>query len=116
MNRRDFTTLLGGAAAWPLAARAQGERMRRVGVIMGFAEDDEVWQTYLATFRQRLHEFGWTERHNIQFDYRLTGESTERMRIAATEVVATHLRTGRRLRGQDSQGHKASRFARRAAD
>src|SRR5262245_40778656 len=45
-------------------------------------------QTYLATFRQRLHEFGWTERHNIQFDYRFTGESTERMRIAATEVVA----------------------------
>jgi ABC-type uncharacterized transport system substrate-binding protein len=90
MKRRQFITLLGGAAAtWPLGARAQqGERMRRIGVIMGFAEDDEVWQTYLATFRQRLHEFGWTERHNIQFDYRFTGESTERMRIAATEVVA----------------------------
>jgi putative tryptophan/tyrosine transport system substrate-binding protein len=90
LKRREFIALVGGAAAaWPLAAHAQqGERVRRVGVIMGFAEDDEVWQTYLATFRQRLHEFGWTERHNIQFDYRFTGESTERMRIAATEVVA----------------------------
>jgi len=90
MKRRHFITLLGGAvAAWPLAARAQQtDRMRRVGVIMGFAEDDEVWQTYLAIFRKRLHEFGWTERHNIQFDYRFTGESTERMRMAATEVVA----------------------------
>ena len=89
MRRREFITLFGGAAAWPLAARAQqGERMRRIGVIMGFAEDDEVWQAYLATFRQRLHEFGWSEGHNIEFDYRFTGESTERMRIAATEMVA----------------------------
>ena len=89
MKRRELITLLGGtAAAWPLAARArQGERMRRVGVIMGFAEDDEVWQSYLATFRQRLHEFGWTERHNIQFDYRFTGESTERMVHAEGPVV-----------------------------
>src|SRR5438105_283899 len=90
LKRPDFITMIGGAAAaWPLTAHAQqAEKMRRIGVIMGFAEDDEVWQTYLATFRQRLHEFGWTERHNIQFDYRFTGESTERMRIAATEVVA----------------------------
>jgi len=89
VKRRQFITLLGGAAAWPLAARAQQrERARRVGVIMGFAEDDGVWQSYLATFRQRLQDFGWTEGHNIHFDYRFTGESTERMRIAATEVVA----------------------------
>ena len=90
MRRRDFITLLGGAAvAWPLAARAQQpERVRRIGVIMGFAEDDEVWQSYLATFRQRLQDFGWSEGRNIRFDYRFTGESTERMRVAATEVVA----------------------------
>jgi putative tryptophan/tyrosine transport system substrate-binding protein len=62
--------------------------VRRIAVIMGFAEDDEVWQTYLATFRQRLHEFGWTEGQNIQFNYRFTGESTEHMRIAAKEMVA----------------------------
>ena len=90
MRRRAFITLLGGAAAaWPLAVRAQmRDRMRRVGVIMGFAEDDEVWQTYLATFRQRLQDFGWSEGHNIRFDYRFTGESAEGMHVAATEVVA----------------------------
>src|SRR5260370_34669505 len=90
MRRRQFITLLSGAAAaWPLAARAQQpDRVRRIGVIMGFAEDDEVWQAYLATFRQRLQDFGWSEGRNIRFDYRFTGESTERMRTAATEVVA----------------------------
>src|SRR5438876_6192061 len=89
LRRREFITLLGGAAAWPFAARAQqGERVRRIGVIMGFAEDDEVWQAYLATFRQRLQDFGWSEGRNIRFDYQFTGESTERMRTAATEVVA----------------------------
>jgi len=90
MRRREFITLLGGAAvAWPLAARAQQvERMRHIGVIMGFAEDDPVWQAYLATFRQRLQEFGWSEGRNIRFDYWFTGESAERMRTAATEVVA----------------------------
>ena len=89
MTRRDFITLFRAAAAWPLAAQAQqGERVRRIGVIMGFAEDDEVWQAYLATFRQRLQDFGWSEGRNIRFDYRFTGESTERMRTAATEVVA----------------------------
>jgi putative tryptophan/tyrosine transport system substrate-binding protein len=89
MKRRTFMSLLGAAAALPRAARAQqGERMRRIGVIMGFAEDDEVWQAYLATFRQRLQDFGWSEARNIRFDYRFTGESTERTRTAATEVVA----------------------------
>ena len=89
MQRREFITLLGGAAAaWPLGARAQQpDRVRGVGVIMGFAEDDEVWQAYLATFK-RLQDFGWSEGRNIRFDYRFTGESTERMRTAATEVVA----------------------------
>ena len=56
-------------------ARAAGRADAARRVIMGFADDDEVSQTYLATFRQRLHE-GWTERHNIQFDYWFTGEST----------------------------------------
>jgi len=88
LQRRTFITLVGGAAAWPLAARAQQDRVRRVGVIMGFGEDDEVWQTYLATFRQRLHDFGWSEGRNIRFDYRFTGENAERMRTAAADVVA----------------------------
>jgi putative ABC transport system substrate-binding protein len=90
MQRREFITLIGGAAAaWPPAARAQkSDRVRRVGVIMGFAQSDEVWQAYLATFRQGLQELGWTGGRNIRFDYRFTGESTERMHIVAEEMVA----------------------------
>jgi putative ABC transport system substrate-binding protein len=90
MRRRAFITLLGGAAAaWPLAARAEkSDRVRRVGVIMGFAQNDEVWQAYLATFRQGLQELGWSNGRNIRFDYRFTGESAERMHIVAEEMVA----------------------------
>jgi putative tryptophan/tyrosine transport system substrate-binding protein len=89
LRRRKFIVALGSAAAWPRAGRAQqGERVRRVSVIMGFAEADPVWQAYLATFRQRLQEFGWTEGRNVRFDYRFTGESAARMRSAAAEVVA----------------------------
>ena len=72
--RRAFISLLGGAAIWPLTARAEkSSALRRVGVVMGFAEDDAVWQAYLATFRQALQELGWTGR-NIHFDYRFSGE------------------------------------------
>src|SRR5258708_12860529 len=87
MRRREFITLVGGsAAAWPIAARAQlGER--RIGVLMGFADNDEVWQVYLATFRQRLQDLGWTEGRNVRFDYRFTGEDTEPIRIAAEQLV-----------------------------
>ena len=90
VRRRDFITLLGGAAAaWPLAAHAEkSDRVRRVGVIMGFAQNDEVWQAYLATFRQGLQELGWSNGRNIRFDYRFTGESAERMHIVAEEMVA----------------------------
>jgi putative tryptophan/tyrosine transport system substrate-binding protein len=88
MARRAFVTLLGGAAVWPLAARAEkSDGVRRVGVIMGFAENDEVWQAYLATFRQALQDFGWTDRRNIRFDYRFTGDSEERMRSMAEEIA-----------------------------
>jgi putative ABC transport system substrate-binding protein len=89
MHRRGFITILGGAAAaWPLAARAEKNGVRRVGVIMGFAENDEVWQAYLASFRQGLQELGWTDGRNIRFDYRFTGDSEERMRAMAEEVVS----------------------------
>ena len=88
MHRRGFITILGGAAAaWPLAARAEKNGVRRVGVIMGFAENDEVWQAYLASFRQGLQELGWTDGRNIRFDYRFPGDSEERMRAMAEEVV-----------------------------
>jgi putative tryptophan/tyrosine transport system substrate-binding protein len=88
MKRRELITLLGGAAIWPFAARAEKrDGVRRVGVIMGFAEDDEVWQTYLATFRRTLQGLGWTDGRNIRFDYRFTGDSEERMRSIAEEIV-----------------------------
>jgi putative tryptophan/tyrosine transport system substrate-binding protein len=88
MVRRAFITLLGGAAIWPFAALAEkSDGVRRVGVIMGFAESDEVWQTYLATFRRALQDLGWTDGRNIRFDYRFTGDSEERMRSLAEEIV-----------------------------
>jgi putative ABC transport system substrate-binding protein len=61
--------------------------MRRIGVLMGFAEEDEVWQAYLATLRQRLQDFGWTNGRNVRIDYRFPGEDTERIRVAAEELV-----------------------------
>src|SRR5262245_57232689 len=89
MMRRAFVTLLGGAAICPFAALAQkSDGVRRVGVIMGFAENDEVWRAYLGSFRQGLQELGWTDGRNIRFDYRFTGDSEERMRAMAEEVVA----------------------------
>jgi ABC-type uncharacterized transport system substrate-binding protein len=88
MVRREVIMLLGSAATWPLAAHAQkSDQVRRVGVIMGFAENDEVWQAYLANFRQGLQEFGWTDGRNIRFDYRFTGDSEELMRSMAEEVA-----------------------------
>jgi putative tryptophan/tyrosine transport system substrate-binding protein len=69
VTRRQFITLLGGAVICSFAARAEkNDAVRRVGVIMGFAENDEVWQTYLANFRQGLQELGWTDGRNIRFD------------------------------------------------
>ena len=88
MVRRAFVTLLGGAAICPSTVLAQkSDGIRRVGIIMGFAESDAVWQAYLATFRQALQELGWTEGRNIRFEYRFTGESDERMRRMAEEIV-----------------------------
>jgi len=72
MQRREFITLIGGAAAtWPLASRAQQpERMRRIGVLMSLAADDRQGQARLAAFVQGLRELGWTDGRNVQLDYR----------------------------------------------
>ena len=72
MKRREFITLLGGAAAaWPLAARAQqAERMRRIGVLMNSAADDPEAQARLAAFVQGLQQLGWTDGRNVRIDYR----------------------------------------------
>jgi putative tryptophan/tyrosine transport system substrate-binding protein len=88
MGRRAFVTLLGGVSIMPFAVLAQkSDRIRSVGVIMGFADNDEVWQTYLETFRRALQDLGWTEGKNIRVDYRFTGESEDRMHSMAHEIV-----------------------------
>jgi putative tryptophan/tyrosine transport system substrate-binding protein len=88
MARRAFVTQLGCAAMQPFRVLAQkSDRVKRVSVIMGFADNDEVWQAFLATFRQALQDLGWTDGRNVRFDYRFTGESEERMRLMAEEIV-----------------------------
>ena len=89
MRRRDFVTLLGGAAAWPLTARAQQpERMRRIGVLMNLASDDAEGQARLATFHQGLQQLGWTVGRNVQIDYRWAAGDTGRFHRYAEELLA----------------------------
>jgi putative ABC transport system substrate-binding protein len=88
MNRREFITLLGGAAAaWPRAASAQqAEPVRRIGVLMGVADDPE-GQTRVAALKQGLQELGWTDGRNIQIEARFGGADTGRIRADAAELV-----------------------------
>ena len=90
MRRREFITLLGGAAAtWPLAARAQQpDAVRRIGVLMGFAESDREGQAFVAAFREGLQKLGWAEGRNIRIDYRWAALDTELMQRFAKELVA----------------------------
>src|SRR5262245_14665697 len=89
MKRREFMTLLGGAAAWPIAARAQrGERMRRIGVLMNMAADDPESQARLSAFVQGLQEFGWTVGRNLRIDYRWAEGDAGRYRRQAAELFA----------------------------
>ena len=84
MKRREFITLLGGAAAaWPLAARAQqSERMRRVGVLIVFPENDPSSQRRVTAFQQELAKLGWTVGRNLRIDYRWSVSEDERARAA----------------------------------
>jgi putative tryptophan/tyrosine transport system substrate-binding protein len=90
MKRREFITLLASAAAaWPVAARAQqGDRVKRLGVLWGLAENDNVYEPYLSAFKQGLQDLGWIDGRNVRVEYRFTGGVTERIRIAARELVA----------------------------
>src|ERR1700681_1082612 len=87
MKRRDFITLLGSAAAWPLWAHAQqGERIRRVGVLMG-GDNDSAGQADFAAFRESLLKLGWTEGRNIRIDHRFGASDTTRFQAYAVELV-----------------------------
>jgi putative tryptophan/tyrosine transport system substrate-binding protein len=89
MRRREFITLLGGAAAWPFAARAQQrERMRRIGVLTTLAADDAEAMARLAAFLQALQQLGWTDNRNVHIDYRWGAGEPERIRRNAAEMAA----------------------------
>ena len=88
MKRRDFVTLLGGAGAWPLAARAQqGDRMRRIGVLMGGDENDPESKRRFSAFTQALAELGWTDGRNMRIDLRWGRTEINRIRALAQELV-----------------------------
>jgi ABC-type uncharacterized transport system substrate-binding protein len=88
MRRREFISLLGSAAAWPIAAHAQQlERMRRIGVLLGLAETDPQGQTTLTTLLQALQQSGWIDGRNVRIDYRWGGSYFEDLRKYAAELV-----------------------------
>ena len=89
MKRREFITLLVGAAAWPLAARAQqGERMPRIGVLLNLTADDPEASARVTTFAQGLQQLGWTVGRNVRIDYRWGAFDADRSRRYAAELVA----------------------------
>jgi putative ABC transport system substrate-binding protein len=88
MKRRAFITLLGGAAAvWPLAARAQSERLRRVGILMPYPESDTGQQIRVRAFKQELQRLGWIEGSKVQFDERWTTDKMDLVRANAESLV-----------------------------
>jgi putative ABC transport system substrate-binding protein len=90
MKRREFITLLGGAAvAWPIAARAQQpERVRRIGVLSGLAANDPLGKAIIAAFLQGLQQLGWTDGRNVQIEYRWGAGNADNIRKYATELAA----------------------------
>jgi hypothetical protein len=89
MRPREFITLVGGVAAWPVAAHAQqGELVRRIGVLMGFAENDSRSHAHMAAFRDGLQKLGWTEsRRNIRIDTRWAAFDAESRQRFAKELI-----------------------------
>jgi putative ABC transport system substrate-binding protein len=88
MKRREFIALIGGAAAWPLAAPAQQPgRMRRIGVLMGFGENDPGAKSGLSAFTQALAELGWTDGRNLRMEVRSAAGTLDRLQMIAKELV-----------------------------
>src|SRR6266542_3483770 len=89
-DRREFIALLGGAAVWPLAAHGQQkEHVRRIGFLLGLAENDPEGLARITAFHQGLEALGWTETRNIRIDYRFAGGDPERVRAYVAELVAS---------------------------
>jgi hypothetical protein len=105
MNRREFATLLGGAVAWPVTARAQQGRLRRIGALMSQGATDPVAQVRYAAFLQGLQQSGWEVGRNLRVDTRWTGgsDSAQRMRVGG-RVSCT---SARRYPGDRQCGHSA---------
>jgi putative ABC transport system substrate-binding protein len=87
LRRREFITLLGGSAAWPLAARAQ-QGMRRVAVVLGFEQGDQQGQIRFAAFVETLARLGWNDSRNVRLDIRWAGGNVARYKTVAMEVIA----------------------------
>ena len=87
MRRRDFIAGLGSAAAWPLAARGQHDRVRRIGVLLGADENDPKNKPLLPAFTQGLADLGWTVGRNVRIDLRWAGGDANRIRASAQELV-----------------------------
>jgi putative tryptophan/tyrosine transport system substrate-binding protein len=88
MRRREFIVLFGGAAAWPISARAQQpERVRRIGVLMGYPEGDPQAQANVIALRQGIREAGWTEGRTVQIVYRWAGGDPDKARTFAKELI-----------------------------
>ena len=91
MKRREFIMLLGGAATWPLAARAQQPaQIRRVGMLIGYAENDPETQARLSAFRQALEQLGWKEGRSVRIDYRFAPARPDQAQLFAKELVSLH--------------------------
>jgi putative tryptophan/tyrosine transport system substrate-binding protein len=89
MKRRDLIKLVGGAAAWPMAARAQGGPMRRVGALFSGREDDPLVKLQVAAFEQALQARGWVKGRNVQFDYRWAAADDALVEAYAAELAGT---------------------------
>jgi len=90
IRRREFISALGGAAGWPLAARAQqSNRVRHIGVLIGGGdESDPVWKPRLSAFTQALSDLGWTDGRNVRMDVRWHGDNNNRIAALAQELLS----------------------------